>query len=177
MRFALPLALFIALGALFSFSLTRDASLIPSPLLDQPLPSFSLPSLADPEETVTEHALAGQPALLNIWGSWCAQCGTEHAFLMELARNGVPIVGLNWNDEQASARAWLERLGDPYVVTAVDVEGRVAIDLGVYGAPETFLVDGGGTIIYKYIGPLTPQVWRDEFMPRLAQLGPGGAGD
>ena len=160
MRFLLPLGIFAVLGVLFAVGLTRDPSLIPSPLLDRPLPAFELPSLAAPAERVTEQALAGKPALLNVWGSWCAQCGTEHAFLMELSRRGVPIVGLNWNDERASALAWLQRLGDPYVVTAVDTDSRVAIDLGVYGAPETFLVDGNGTIVHKHIGPLSPSVWQ-----------------
>lgn len=170
MRFLIPLGVFVALGVLFAVGLQRDPSLIPSPLLDQPLPEFSLPSLEAPERTVTQEALAGRPALLNVWGSWCAQCGTEHDFLMQLAREGVPIVGLNWNDRRDSARSWLARLGDPYVVTAVDVEGRVAIDLGVYGAPETFLVDGNGTIIHKHIGPLSRSIWERDFVPRISQL-------
>ena len=141
------------------------------------MPEFALPSLAEPERTVTDEALAGRPALLNVWGSWCAQCGTEHDFLMQLAREGVPIVGLNWNDENDSARDWLTRLGDPYVVTAVDVDGRVAIDLGVYGAPETFLVDGKGTIIHKHIGPLSRAIWQRDFVPRIAQLAGEGPRD
>ena len=177
MRFLLPLGIFVALGALFAVGLQRDPTLIPSPLLDQPLPSFSLPSLEAPEQTVTQAALDGKPALLNVWGSWCAQCGTEHDFLMQLAAEGVPIVGLNWNDSPASARNWLARLGDPYVVTAVDVDGRYAIDLGVYGAPETFLVDGKGTIIHKHIGPLSRSIWQRDFVPRIAQIPGGDAGE
>ena len=177
MRFLLPLGIFVALGALFAIGLQRDPTLIPSPLLDQPLPEFALPSLAAPETTVTQAALAGQPALLNVWGSWCAQCGTEHDFLMQLAAEGVAIVGLNWNDDRASARNWLARLGDPYVVTAVDVDGRYAIDLGVYGAPETFLVDGKGTIIHKHIGPLSRPIWQRDFVPRIAQLEGGTQGE
>ena len=177
MRFLLPFGIFVVLGALFAVGLQRDPSLIPSPLLDQPLPTFALPSLADPDAEVTDQALAGRPALLNVWGSWCAQCGTEHDFLMQLADEGVAIVGLNWNDQRASARAWLDRLGDPYVVTAVDVEGRVAIDLGVYGAPETFLVDGNGTIVHKHIGPLSAAVWQRDFAPRIAQIEAGRGGD
>lgn len=177
MRFLLPLGIFVALGALFAIGLQRDPSLIPSPLLDRPLPAFSLPSLGEPSRQVTQAALAGKPALLNVWGSWCAQCGTEHDFLMRLAAEGVPIVGLNWNDERTSAQNWLARLGDPYVVTAVDVDGRVAIDLGVYGAPETFLVDGKGTIVHKHIGPLSPEIWQADFVPRIAQLGGERAGE
>ncbi len=174
----IPLAIFLALGAFFAVGLRGDPTYIPSPLLQRPMPEFSLTTLEEPPQPVTHAALAGRPTLLNVWGSWCANCGVEHQFLMQLARSGtIDIIGLNWNDDRQAARRWLERLGDPYVVTAFDDEGRVAIDLGVYGAPETFLIDGNGVIVHKHIGPLSPAIWQADFEPRLAQIGASNAGD
>lgn len=174
----IPLGIFLALGIIFATVMDRDPSYIPSPLLQRPMPEFSLMSLDEPPRPVTDAMLAGRPTLINVWGSWCANCGVEHQFLMQLARSGtIDIIGLNWNDERDAARDWLRRLGDPYAFTAFDDEGRVAIDLGVYGAPETFLVDGNGTIVHKHIGPLSQAVWQADFEPRLAQLGVSNVGD
>ncbi|MEM8548918.1 MAG: DsbE family thiol:disulfide interchange protein [Pseudomonadota bacterium] len=171
MRFFLPIAILAGLTVLFISGLRTDPGYIPSPLLDQPLPEFSLASLSEPSERVTHEALAGRPTLLNVWGSWCFNCGVEHGFLLELANtNTIEIFGLNWNDEKANAEAWLQRLGDPYIASAFDDQGRVAIDLGVYGAPETFLIDGNGTVVHKHIGPLDADIWARDFAPRLARL-------
>ncbi|MEL6869075.1 MAG: DsbE family thiol:disulfide interchange protein [Pseudomonadota bacterium] len=170
-RFIVPLGIFLALTGLFVVGLKNDPTYIPSPLLAQPLPSFTLASLADPNEQVKSTDLGGRPTLLNVWGSWCYNCRVEHDFLMQLTRNGViDIYGLNWKDPRADAQAWLARYGDPYVASGHDEEGRVAIDFGVYGAPETFLIDGDGTIVYKHIGPLSADIWANDFAPRLAQL-------
>lgn len=164
-KFLIPLGVFLALSVFFAVGLTRDPSYIPTPL--QTLPAFTLQTLDEPPQTVTEQDIIGKPALLNVWGSWCANCGVEHDFLMRLARSGVPIYGLNWSDQRPAARRWLARLGDPYVASAFDEEGRVAIDLGVYGAPETFLIDPQGNVVHKHIGPLTPQIWERDFVPLL----------
>ncbi|MEO0575931.1 MAG: DsbE family thiol:disulfide interchange protein [Pseudomonadota bacterium] len=170
-RFLVPLGIFVALAAFFVIGLQKDPTLIPSPLLDQQLPAFSMQSLDDEPVPVDHTALAGRPTLLNVWGSWCYNCRVEHDFLMQLSRNDViDIYGLNWNDAREDARGWLRQFGNPYVASGHDIDGRVAIDFGVYGAPETFLVDGNGTIVHKHIGPLSPDVWLADFVPRLAAL-------
>lgn len=170
LRYLLPIVVFGALLALFVVGLNRDPSYVPSPLLGKPAPEFELPRLEDPANTVKRADLLGDVSLVNVWATWCVGCRQEHPFLVELARRGeVPIFGLNWKDDPASARAWLARLGNPYKATAVDQDGRVAIDWGVYGAPETFLIDASGRVLYKHIAPLTPEVWEREFVPRIRQ--------
>ena len=170
MKFAVPIVILLALSVVFALGLGNDPTRIPSPLLDDPVPDFELQTLDDPPRTVTSAELAGRPALLNVWGSWCPNCRDEHGFLLDLQARGIPVFGLNWQDQRGAARAWLDRLGDPYEFSVFDADGRVAIDLGVYGAPETFLLDAKGRIVYKHIGPLSPAVWAAEFAPRLAQL-------
>lgn len=170
LRFVLPIAILGALIVLFVVGLNRNPSYVPSPLLGKPAPEFELPRLDDPASTLRRADLLGDVSLVNVWATWCVGCRQEHPFLVELARRGeVPIFGLNWKDDPALARDWLARLGDPYRATAVDRDGRAAIDWGVYGAPETFLVDASGTVLYKHIAPLSPEVWEREFVPRIRQ--------
>jgi cytochrome c biogenesis protein CcmG/thiol:disulfide interchange protein DsbE len=170
LRYVLPIAVLVALIALFVVGLNRDPSYVPSPLIGKTAPAFELPRLDNPSAALSRSDLLGDVSLLNVWATWCVGCRQEHAFLMELAqRREVRIFGLNWKDDPELARDWLARLGDPYTATAMDRDGRVAIDWGVYGAPETFLLDTGGTVLYKHIAPLTPAVWEQEFLPRIRQ--------
>src|SRR5690606_27859604 len=144
------LAIFLVIAFFLWRGLALDPREVPSPLIGKPVPEFRVPVLTDPSKTLAAADLRGQVYLLNVWGSWCVSCRDEHPVLVELARRGrIPIYGLNWKDERASALAWLERFGDPYVASGVDRDGRVAIDFGVYGAPETYLVDREGIIRFK----------------------------
>lgn len=171
----LPLAAFVLLVGLLGFGISwmRDNSMseVPSPLIDKPAPAFALPVLDEPGRTFGNADLAGTPYLLNVFASWCFACLDEHPLLMaESTRLGVPIIGLNYKDEPDDARRWLARFGDPYSTIVADRDGRVAIDFGVYGAPETFLVDGAGVIRYKRIGAITPMILATEIKPRLAAM-------
>jgi len=171
-RFLIPAGLFVALLAFFFASLDRDKETLPSPLIGKPAPTFELPALGDPARKVASSQFAGKPYVLNVWGTWCVGCRQEHEVLLEIARRTqVPIVGLNWKDDSAAAQRWLQELGNPYSVVAADEEGRAAIDWGVYGAPETFLVDARGTVIFKHIAPMTLEVWERDFVPLLAKAG------
>jgi cytochrome c biogenesis protein CcmG, thiol:disulfide interchange protein DsbE len=175
-RFLLPLVLLAVLVGFLAVGLDRDPSYVPSPLIGRQAPAFSLPSLDDPARAVTSEALRGDVSLLNVWATWCVGCRAEHEFLLQLARSsGIRILGLNWKDDPVLARRWLAELGNPYAAIAVDADGRVAIDWGVYGAPETFLLDRDGRVLYKHIAPLTEAVWMTEFMPRIraARTGSG----
>lgn len=170
--YLIPLALFLLLLVLFWVGLGIDPRTVPSPLIDKPVPTFSLPTVAAPQLQLTNQDLQRQPvALFNVWASWCVACRQEHPFLMQLMRrNEVPIYGLNYKDERGDALAWLRQHGNPYVVSAFDYEGRVGIDWGVYGVPETFVVDASGTIRHKHIGPLTPKAWQERIAPLIAQI-------
>ncbi|MGH8503870.1 MAG: DsbE family thiol:disulfide interchange protein [Gammaproteobacteria bacterium] len=173
-RYLLPAALFGVLVVFLSVGLNRDPSTVPSPLIGKPAPAFTLPQLKDPERTFTNHDLTGDVSLVNVWATWCAACYDEHPVLVELARSGqVPIYGLNLKDQRAAARRWLRELGDPYAAIAFDADGRVAIDWGVYGAPETFVVDKQGIIRYKHIGPLTADVLTQTILPLVRRLREG----
>jgi cytochrome c biogenesis protein CcmG, thiol:disulfide interchange protein DsbE len=177
-KFILPVAAFIALAVLFVFGLNpnRDIHALPSPLIGKPAPLFSLSDVLDPTRTVSNGALKGQVYVLNVWGTWCIACREEHEALLAIAQQGVvPIVGLDWNDQRERAQQWLKQLGNPYTAVAFDTDGRTAIDWGVYGAPETYLVDAQGRVIYKYISSMTPEVWEHEFLPRINQARRGGA--
>lgn len=168
-RFVLPGVIFAALVALLFVGIQRapSKSVIASPLIDKPAPQFELPILGS-DERFANASLQGRPYLLNVWGTWCAECRREHDMLLEVAARGeIPIVGLNWKDDPIAATQWLQDLGNPYAVTPADREGRVAINWGVYGAPETFLIDAGGIVRYKHVGVLTPMVWESEFLPRI----------
>lgn len=168
LRYLLPIAVFAIMIPVFILGLDLNKSELPSPLLNQKAPTFALPSLQDTDRIVGSGDYAGQVALVNVWATWCAACRTEHAYLMELAgRDEIPIFGLNWRDQRAPAIGWLNQLGDPYFETAYDQDGRVGIDWGVYGAPETFLIGADGTVLFKYISPMTEKVWQEEFLPRI----------
>lgn len=168
-RYVVPLAIFIVIGVSFYIGLGRNPSDVPSALLGKPVPTFSLPSVTNPEEVVTSADLTGRVSLVNVWGTWCVECRHEHGYLLELARAGVPIYGLNLRDDRAAAIDWLGRLGNPYVSSGFDPEGKTAIDWGVTGAPETFLIGSDGTILHKHISPLTARVWQDAFLPLLRE--------
>lgn len=169
--YAVPIVIFAAIGALFLIGLGKDPTYIPSPLLGRHAPEYELPTLTDPERTTGTDDLLGQVSLVNVWATWCPGCRDEHPYLVELARQDiVPIYGVNWRDDRAAALQWLNTLGNPYVASAFDADGGVAIDWGVYGAPETFLVGPDGTVLYKHIAPLTPRVWEREFLPRIIEL-------
>lgn len=168
-RYAAPLAIFIVIAAFFFVGLRMNPNDVPSALLGKQVPTFSLPSVTNPDAILSSETLAGQVSLVNVWGTWCVECRHEHAFLLELARAGVPIYGLNVRDDRAAAIDWLTRLGDPYVSSGFDPENKVAVDWGVTGAPETFLIGSNGMILHKHISPLTPRVWQRDFLPLLRE--------
>ena len=170
-RVALPLAVFLPLAGMLylGFSL-RDPHLLPSALLNEPFPDFAAPSLTTAGR-LERSALLGQPRLVNVWATWCPTCLAEHGELLRIrAETGLSIVGINYKDDRAAALAWLARHGDPYDFSIVDRTGDLGVDLGVYGAPETFLVDAAGVIRYKHVGAVTPTVWRDDIEPVLQSL-------
>ena len=170
LRFIVPALAFTILVGFFVVGLRRDPGEIPSPLIGKPAPAFALESLGDPAAKVAPAEFSGKPWVLNVWGTWCGGCRQEHPVLLGIAReNDVPIVGLNIWDDRAVALRWLAQLGDPYATVAYDPEGRTAIDWGVYGAPETFLIDANGRVVRKRIGPMTPEVWQQEFAPLLSR--------
>lgn len=165
-RYTVPIVAFLVIAVFLYRGLNLNPRYIPSPLVGKPAPEFSLPSLADPTIEVGTADMAGKLSMMNVWGTWCVECRYEHAFLLELSRTtGIPIYGFNLKDERDAALDWLATLGNPYVTTGADEEGRVAIDWGIYGAPETFLIDRDGTILHKHISPLTAEVWERDFMP------------
>ena len=167
-RFLLPVGLFGILVLVFAVGLNKDPSFVPSPLIGKPVPSFRLVRLQHPDQFVTDDDLRGQVSLFNVWATWCVGCRQEHETLNRIAAlKDVPIYGLNWKDEVGLASTWLTELGDPYVASGFDGDGKVAIDWGVYGAPETFLVDADGIILYRHISPLTMEIWQTEFVPRI----------
>jgi cytochrome c biogenesis protein CcmG/thiol:disulfide interchange protein DsbE len=170
----LPLAVFAALAVLLGagvwLSRKPNREALPSPLIGKPAPRFSLPVLHEPGRLVTLDELKGAPFVLNVWGSWCVSCRIEHPVLTRFAESKrVRVVGYNWKDERADALRWLDRYGNPFWMVLVDYEGRYAIDWGIYGAPETYLVDAAGIIRWKHVGPLDDAIIRDELLPALAQ--------
>ncbi|MEZ5916826.1 MAG: DsbE family thiol:disulfide interchange protein [Parvularculaceae bacterium] len=167
----IPLVIMAAIGVAFSIGLTNDPSKLPSTLIDKPLPEFSLPPVYEGEAEFTNADLAGQVALVNIFGSWCAACRIEHPVLMRLTRqNAVPIYGIDRKDKPEDGAAWLRRHGDPYLRVGADLDSKLAIDLGVTGAPETFVIDRNGRIRYKHVGPVTDEVWRETLQPLVRSL-------
>ncbi len=170
-RALIPLGIFLALIALLFYGLQLDPRKVPSPLVDKPAPDFALPSLKDPGQTVTQDILKGKISLVNVWASWCPSCRQEHAELMRIAReNDVQVIGFNWKDNRADGLKMLQQFGDPYVVSLYDPDNRAGIDWGVYGAPETFVVDQAGIIRHKRIGPIDRAVWESEILPVIEQL-------
>ena len=169
-RFLLPIVVFLALAGVLYVGVRHspNKSTMVSALLGKPAPAFELPVLGEPGRVISSREFAGRPWVMNVWGTWCVECRDEHEMLLQIAgRNQVPMVGLNWKDEDAAASQWLAQLGNPYSVVAADREGRTAIDFGVYGAPETFFIDAGGLVQYRHVGPMTAEVWEREFASRL----------
>lgn len=174
--FALPLLLFGVLAVFLGRGLSLNPREVPSPFIGKPAPAFTLPRLDDAAGTIAPAQFAGQPWVLNVWASWCQPCREEHPLLMELAaRRLVPLVGLNYKDKRDAATLFLVRLGNPFQATAVDADGRVGIDWGVYGVPETFVIDAAGVVRFKHVGPLTPEVLNRRLVPLLEELKRGKA--
>lgn len=170
-KFLVPLALFLVLAGFLGYGLTLNPREVPSPLVDKPAPEFRLATLAAPDTALGLSDMRGKVWLLNVWASWCVSCRQEHPVLMQFAReNVVPLVGLNYKDTRPEALDWLREHGDPYTVSIVDADGRVGIDYGVYGVPETFLIDKAGVIRYKHIGPVTAEAVRNVLLPKIAEL-------
>ena len=170
-RFLIPLGIFVLIIAFLWKGLSLKPREVPSPLIDKPAPSFMLPTLHAPETMLGTENLKGQVWLLNVFASWCAPCLEEHPHLMSLAQSKVvPIYGMNYKDDRGVAMKWLTRHGDPYTGIVVDPEGRIGIDYGVYGVPETFVIDKSGMIRFKQIGPLTPDVLQQEVLPLIERL-------
>lgn len=171
-RFLLPLGLFIVLIGFLAVGLNRDPREVPSPLVGKPAPAFEVPQLADPTKTFSPKDMLGKVWFLNVWASWCPSCRDEHALIVHTVRKGgfPPVVGLNWKDQRPDAQRWLAQLGDPYQVVAYDPDNHVGIDYGVYGAPETYLIDKTGVIRYKQIGAITPEVLQNKLLPMIKEL-------
>ncbi len=176
-KFLIPIGSFAALGLLLAYALSQMQSgelsprTIPSPLIGKPLPSFTLPVLHEPTRQVYAKDLEGQVYLVNVWASWCVACKVEHPLLMEIARQAVaPIIGLDYKDESADGLKWLADHGNPYQVSLMDTDGRVGIELGVYGVPETFVIDAKGIIRYKHIGPIDAEVLTRVLLPKIQEL-------
>ena len=190
-KFLVPLLLFFGLAGFLAFGLTLNPREVPSPLIDKPAPDFSLARLDQPEQTFSLKEMQGEVWLLNVWASWCVACREEHPVLVRMAQQKlVPIVGLNYKEVRGDgainargmaleaetsmaierARTWLKDHGNPYVLSVLDIDGRVGIDFGVYGVPETFLIDRQGRIRYKHIGPITPDALQNVLMPKVEEL-------
>ncbi len=171
MRYLLPLAAFLVLAVFLGIGLNLNPREVPSPLVGKPAPHFDLPQLHSPDQRFSETDMRGKVWMFNVWASWCVSCREEHPVLMELAKSGVvPIVGLNYKDKRDEGIAWLNRFGNPYQLSAYDERGQVGIDYGVYGVPETYLIDKRGVIRYKRIGIVTPQIVKDKILPLVGEL-------
>ena len=174
-RYLLPLGLFLGLVVIFFYGLQNDPRHVPSPLIDKPAPAFNLPTLHQPETNISIEDLKGKVTLINVWASWCVPCRTEHAFLEELkALSGAPIYGLNYKDDPEAAQRFLATLGNPFERVGADTSGRVAIDWGVYGVPETFVVDGEGKIVLKHVGPINSAIIAEKILPAIESARAGG---
>jgi cytochrome c biogenesis protein CcmG/thiol:disulfide interchange protein DsbE len=174
-RYLLPLGIFIALAALLFYGLKLDPRKVPSPLVNKPAPAFTLESLSEPGKTISSDILKGRMSLVNVWASWCPSCRQEHGELVRIARESdVQMIGFNWKDERPAALEMLRRFGNPYVLSVYDPDNQAGIDWGVYGAPETFVVDAEGVIRHKRIGPIDRKVWQEEILPVIEQYRPRG---
>lgn len=170
-RFLIPLGLFLAMAVFLGMGLKLNPREVPSPLIDKPAPEFALPSLAAPEKTITRADMLGKVWVLNVWASWCVSCRQEHPVLVDFAqRKQVALIGLNYKDERPAGLAWLQAGGNPYDDSLFDQDGRTGINFGVYGVPETFVIDKQGVIRHKHTGPLTPAALRDTIEPLLRKL-------
>lgn len=171
MRFLMPLVIFIILAGFLFVGLGLNPREVPSPLVDKPAPAFTLPQLHNEQQTFSPEDMQGRVWLLNVWASWCVSCREEHPVLMALSQqNIVPIYGLDYKDKPEDGKQWLARGGDPYVLSVMDSEGRIGIDYGVYGVPETYVIDKQGVIRYKQIGPVTPQNLSETILPLVEEL-------
>ncbi|MBL8497081.1 DsbE family thiol:disulfide interchange protein [Nitrosomonas sp. JL21] len=171
MRYLLPLIGFMILAAFLLVGLTLNPRQVPSPLIDKPAPVFELTQLHDPAKMMASGDNLGKVWLLNVWASWCVACRDEHPLLVQLANSGVvPIYGLNYKDERTTAIQWLKRYGDPYAISIVDSDGKVGIDYGVYGVPETYVIDKKGIIRHKQIGPVTVDSLQKTILPLILEL-------
>lgn len=170
-KFLIPLLLFVVLVGFLAVGLQRDPHEVPSPLINKSAPAFEVPQLAQAHKTFSPASMKGQVWILNVWASWCVACREEHPVLVELAKSGqAPVIGLDYKDKREDALAMLARQGDPYVLSAFDANGRVGIDYGVYGVPETYVIDQSGIIRFKHIGPLTTAILNQKIYPLLAEL-------
>ena len=170
-RFLLPLVIFLVIVGFLGVGLNLDPREVPSPLVGKPAPAFNLPRLDNPEKTISTKDMLGQVWLFNVWASWCGACRDEHPVLVDLSKSGaVPVYGMNYKDTRREAQQWLEQGGNPYIISAMDTDGRVGIDYGVYGVPETYVIDKAGVIAYKQIGPITEEVLRNKILPLVKRL-------
>ncbi len=170
-RFLIPLGVFFVLVGFLAVGLRLDPREVPSPLINKPAPPFTLPELVDPQRTISQKDMLGKVWLLNVWASWCVSCREEHPVLVAFSkRKLVPVYGLNYKDDRKDALAWLSRLGNPYTLSIMDRDGRIGIDYGVYGVPETYVIDKQGVIRYKQIGPVTPEVLEAKILPLVKKL-------
>jgi len=171
LKYAIPLVVFVGLAIFFAVGLTHDPREIPSPFIDKPAPPFKLEQLHEASRAFAPEDMKGKVWMLNVWASWCVSCRVEHPLLVDMSRkNLVPIVGLNYKDKREDGVAWLAKFGNPYALSAYDNEGRVGIDYGVYGVPETFVIDKAGVIRYKQIGPITPEALEKTILPLIKKL-------
>ena len=171
LKFGIPLAIFALLVGFFAVGLFRDPREVPSPFIGRAAPAFTLAQLHEPQKAFTPEEMKGKVWLLNVWASWCVACQQEHPILVDMQKRGlVPIVGLNYKDQRDDGIKWLNRYGNPYVLSAYDLEGKVGIDYGVYGVPETFVIDKQGVIRHKQIGPITPEALEKTILPLIRQL-------
>jgi len=166
----LPLAIFLMVAVFLYRGLFLDPSELPSALIDKPLPAFSLPSLEDPDRMLSAEDFKGEAALVNVWATWCPTCRAEHEMLNQLASQGVVVYGVNYKDDSEAARRWLNELGNPYRLNVEDPQGSLGINLGVFGAPETFLIDKDGVIRHKYVGAIDQRVWREQLAALYQEL-------
>lgn len=170
LRFLAPIVFLVIAGFLF-VGLYKDPSLVESPLIGKAMPAFSTNTLRDKNKVISNDDLIGEIALVNVWATWCVACKQEHGALVQIAKRvGIPIYGLNYKDDRIAAIDWLHNYGDPYTQNIFDEDGRIAIDFGVYGAPETFLIDKKGIIRHKLVGIMTTTIWQSEFVPIIEQL-------
>ncbi len=170
-KFLIPLLLFVILVGFLAIGLNRDPREVPSPLINKVAPAFEIPQLAQSNKMFSPDGMKGQVWILNVWASWCVACREEHPVLVELAKSGqAPLIGLDYKDKREDALAMLERQANPYLLSAFDANGRVGIDYGVYGVPETYVIDQAGVIRFKHIGPITPQILNQKIYPLLAEL-------
>jgi cytochrome c biogenesis protein CcmG/thiol:disulfide interchange protein DsbE len=171
LRFLVPLAVFVVLVGFLAVGLKLDPREVPSPLIGKPAPAFALARLDNPQQTIRKEDLLGKVWILNVWASWCAACREEHPHLVAYSRTGqAPLYGLNYKDTRPDAVGWLARFGDPYEASLFDPDGRLGLDLGVYGVPETFVIDKEGRIRFKQIGPVTPEVIQTKIVPLVKEL-------